>query len=112
LASLFELGGRLCRRPLHYHRLLTVSVVMVAFFLAAINLSNSMGAFYANTIGFLQWPLRFLIDPGGDHNAFVAADHVVDPTDVLAVVAVIIPYWIGRSSITRTMEINKDRLAD
>ena len=104
LASLFELGGRLGRRPLRYHRLLVLSVLMVAIFFAAINLSNSMGAFYAETLGFLQWPLRLLVDPGGDQGAFVAVEHIVDPTDALAVVAVMIPYWIGRSSLTRKME--------
>lgn len=99
VASLELLG---LRRRLAWsdRRLASVVAVVVAAVFATINLWPAAGDLYALTLGALQWPARALVAVlGGMPSPSVRpVQHVVDPTDCLALPATALVVWLSRRS--------------
>jgi len=75
----------------------TIVAVAVAVMFTLMKTVDAVGAAYAHTLGALQWPVRaaFAALQGQPTPALVPVVHVVDPTDVVAVLAA--PYVVYRA---------------
>lgn len=85
-----RLTGRHDRRPGHLY----ASLAATALIFAAINVSDAAGDAYAWTVAALQWPFRAAL--AGEVIPLHPVAHVVDPTDLIALPALLVALWVGR----------------
>lgn len=93
LQALWELGGGGIRR-----RVLGLCCVATAMVFVAVKLWPPAHAFYEHGMGLLQWPYwaarAWIL--GGPIPAWSPVALEADPTDLIAVPAVLVAWWVGR----------------
>ncbi len=105
LQAVWEVAAEIGRRPsLARPRVLAIAILATAAVFAAIKLLPVAGDHYRAAVGWLQWLPAALVsslaggDPGSPHIVRLAPD----PTDLVALVALAVPWLIGRQRATRT----------
>ena len=90
LAALIELAVPSVRRS--PQKLLMTAVAVTGFAFAAVQLIPAATQLYETVLGGLQWPLRVALDPTA---SLARAAVTPDPTDLIAIPAIVVAWWIG-----------------
>lgn len=90
LAALIELAMPSVRSS--PQRLLMAAVAATGFAFAAVQLIPAATQLYETVLGALQWPLRVALDPTA---SLARAAVTPDPTDLIAIPAILVAWWIG-----------------
>jgi hypothetical protein len=95
------------RVPRHQKRVLGLSLMGTALLLISINLSESLSIACCNALALAQWPLRGIVSGlAGDGLApIVPLVATVDPTDLLTLPALLIPWFLERRVLKAPPEI-------
>ena len=82
--------------PPHLKRALYGSLLITGGLLAGINLVPSIESLCSQGVAYLQWPFRALFNcfNSGEITLFVSLKTTMDPSDLLTLPALMIPYWI------------------
>ena len=75
-----------------------VAIALTGAVFALVKTCAPAAALYGDAIGALQWPVRALVTTleGAPAPPFARASVVVDPSDLLALPALFVPWWIAR----------------
>jgi len=84
---------------------LVACVLLTAVCFGAVKLSETAGDGWRWGLGTLQWPARaaWALASGRAVPGVAPVSHVVDPTDLLALPALLIPLWVGRRRCARRL---------
>jgi hypothetical protein len=82
--------------PSHARAVLALSLLTVGSLMVGINTSAVIGDAYRVGLGALQWPFRCLIPllTGADTPGLTRVFLTPDPSDLLTLPALLIPYWV------------------
>lgn len=99
-AGLVDLGSLLFRRELSEsarRTWVTAWVIATGVVFASIQLSELCGDIYRHGLGAIQWPVHALIAAARGHGLAPLApvEHTPDPTDLVALPFLFIPWWIA-----------------
>ncbi|MBT8493616.1 MAG: hypothetical protein KJO07_11200 [Deltaproteobacteria bacterium] len=100
LAGLLDVGAHLFGRGLSERgrrRLVIAAVVMTGVVFAAIQVSPPIATVYRYGLGAIQWPVHAVVSfaSGGGIPGLHPVAHTADPSDILAMPALLIPLAIG-----------------
>ena len=86
------------RPPRHTRSVLLLSTVLVGVLFAGINLDVAWGEAYRQALACAQWPFRLVAGWVGGQSVqgLTPLVHTVDPTDLIALPALAIPWWVVR----------------
>jgi hypothetical protein len=96
--------GLLCaarQRPTAHHRtVLFTSLITVGGLFAAVNTQPLCSVAYQWAMAFAQWPFRAAVHSlaGQAPPPIAPLGHTLDPTDLLALPALLIPWWVAQRS--------------
>jgi hypothetical protein len=96
--------GLLCaarQRPSVHHRtILLTSLITVGGLFAAVNTQPLCSVAYQWAMAVVQWPFRAVVHSlaGQAPPPIAPLGHTLDPTDLLALPALFIPWWVGQRS--------------
>lgn len=94
LAGLLELALPAMRR----RTLLISCIAATAVVFTSVQLFETAADTYRVTLGWLQWPFRVLADPSAEVSPVRLTR---DPTDLIALPALLVSWFAGRSSVER-----------
>jgi hypothetical protein len=83
-------------------RALALSVVVTAIAFGLVKTTELVAGAFATTLGAAQWAIRLALAAGHGASEMVPTLVVRDPTDLLALPAVLIAAWIGASRLPRS----------
>ncbi len=97
LVALVELALCRCGLRVGDRRLLLLSIMATGGFFSAIQLDARAASIWTWGLGAAQWPLRALLAAavGGPSPALRPVIHTADPTDLLALPALVLPLTVG-----------------
>jgi len=101
LAGLVDLGAHTLGRDLSAttrRRLATVAALATGVVFAGIQLWPAMADLYLDALSLLQWPYHAVARAvhGEPLPALVRPMHTADPSDLIALPALVVPLWIAR----------------
>jgi hypothetical protein len=83
-------------------RSLALSVVVTSIVFGLVKTTELVAGAFATTLGAAQWAIGFALTAGHPSSELVPALVVRDPTDLVALPAVLIAAWIGSSRLPRS----------
>lgn len=83
-------------------RALVLSVLVTAIAFGLVKATELGAGTFASALGAAQWALGLALTAGHGSNEMVPALVVLDPTDLVALPAVLIAAWIGSSRLPRS----------
>jgi hypothetical protein len=100
LAGVFDLGAHLLGRDLDppaRRRLIIGAVIATGLVFATIQIVEPVATVYRYALAAIQWPVRAVVSAvsGNGLPALVPVAHTADPTDMVALVGLLIPLAIG-----------------
>lgn len=96
--------GLLCaarkRPPTHHQKVLGTSLLVVGGLFAAVNTQPICSEAYQWSMAWAQWPFRALFHVLTEQPSAPAVPlgHTLDPTDLFALPALYIPWWVARQT--------------
>jgi hypothetical protein len=104
--------GLLCsarkRSPVHNRLVLLTSLLTVGGLFSAVNTQPMCSEAYQWSMAWAQWPFRtlFHVLTEQPHTAPVPLGHTLDPTDLLALPALCIPWWVA-SEASKSEDVHR-----
>ena len=83
-------------------RSLALSVVLTSIVFGLVKTTDLAAGVFATTLGAAQWAIGFALTAGHRSSDFVPTLVVRDPTDLVALPAVLIAAWIGSSRLPKS----------
>jgi hypothetical protein len=83
-------------------RSIALSVVVTSIVFGLVKTTELVAGAFATTLGAAQWAIGFALTAGHPSSELVPALVVRDPTDLVALPAVLIAAWIGSSRLPRS----------
>ena len=100
-AGLVDLGCHLGSRPLGLRarqRLVLGAIVATGIVFSSIQIWDWAGSLYQHGLGAIQWPVHAIVAALRGHGLAPLGQvaHTADPSDLIALPALLIPWWIAR----------------